>query len=192
MQDPEVVKDRIALLDRLGLEGKVCAEIGVCSGTYSVEIHRRRPKRLYLIDPWYGKGRLPDKDEVRGGMGENGYLSVRLKFDKDPSVEIIKKTSFDASLDIPGQTLDFVFIDADHSYEYAFADLLLWYPKVKTGGWLAGHDYNRNEWNVREAVDSFVKVSGEMVSIITGEPAGRNPKICSGFWGNSFAIKRTR
>lgn len=188
----EVVENRVTLLDRLGIQGWSCAEIGVCSGAYSQEIYKRRPKQLYLIDPWNSKNGLPDKDEVKNGMGNNGYLAVRLKFGRDPSVAIIRKTSFAASLDIPDQTLDFAFIDADHSYECAYSDLLLWYPKVKTGGWLAGHDYNRRLWGVREAVDSFAKVSGEKVGIITGEPEGVNPKVCSGFWGNSFAIQKTR
>ena len=188
----ESVRDRIELLDHLHLEGLSCAEIGVCSGTFSEEIYKRRPKRLYLVDPWNTKHRLPDKDEVKDGMSENGYLAVRLKFGRDPSVVIVRKTSFSASLDMPDRTLDFVYIDANHYFRYAYADLLLWYPKLKKGGWLTGHDYNRDEWNVREAVDAFVKVSGERVGIVTGEPAGRNPNTCSGFWGNSFAIRKTR
>jgi len=34
-----------------------------------------------------------------------------------------------------------VFIDANHSYEYVLADIIAWYPKIKIGGILCGHDY---------------------------------------------------
>ena len=61
-------------------------------------------------------------------------------------------------------TLDFVFIDADHSYEGAKQDIAAWYPKVKKGGWIGGHDYGRanknRPWGVKRAVDKFVKEYG--------------------------------
>jgi hypothetical protein len=52
-------------------------------------------------------------------------------------------------------SLDFVFIDADHSYEGVRRDLAAWWPKVKPTGVLAGHDYD--EKGVRKAVDEFVE-----------------------------------
>lgn len=39
------------------------------------------------------------------------------------------------------QSLDFVFIDGDHSYEAVAQDIKAWLPKIKLGGILAGHDY---------------------------------------------------
>lgn len=46
------------------------------------------------------------------------------------------------------ESLDFVFIDADHAYESVKRDINSWWPKVKPGGILAGHDYypHRPEW----------------------------------------------
>lgn len=52
------------------------------------------------------------------------------------------------------ESLDFVFIDAGHSYEDVSLDLKLWYPKVKKGGVFAGHDYPAWE-GVKIAVDEF-------------------------------------
>jgi len=40
------------------------------------------------------------------------------------------------------QSLDFVFIDAQHDYESVKKDILAWMPKVRPGGIIAGHDYN--------------------------------------------------
>lgn len=51
-------------------------------------------------------------------------------------------------------SLDFVFIDANHVYEAVRDDLQAWFPKVKTGGIIAGHDYY-NDPGVKKAVDGF-------------------------------------
>lgn len=50
-------------------------------------------------------------------------------------------------------SIDFLFIDADHSYEGVMEDIKFWYPKVITGGVISGHDY---DWTgVKQAVDEF-------------------------------------
>ncbi|MBU2110846.1 MAG: class I SAM-dependent methyltransferase [Actinobacteria bacterium] len=42
------------------------------------------------------------------------------------------------------QSCDFVWLDAAHDYEAVRADLQAWIPKVKPGGWIGGHDFNRH------------------------------------------------
>ncbi len=56
------------------------------------------------------------------------------------------------------QSLDFVFIDADHIFTRCFADINSWLPKIKPGGIIAGHDYCKEHPGVIEAVD---KIFGE-------------------------------
>jgi beta-1,4-mannosyl-glycoprotein beta-1,4-N-acetylglucosaminyltransferase len=72
----------------------------------------------------------------------------------------IKMTSEDAAKCYADQSIDFVFIDADHSYEAVKKDIMLWWPKVKKGGVIAGHDEYFPE--VKEAVtkifDNYVVV----------------------------------
>lgn len=54
------------------------------------------------------------------------------------------------------ESLDFIFIDADHSYESVKEDIVAWYPKLKPGGVLSGHDYRSNHFpGVSLAVDEF-------------------------------------
>lgn len=68
--------------------------------------------------------------------------------------KLIKLTSVEAAEMVPDQSLDFVFIDAVHSYEAVLEDLHAWFPKVRVGGIVSGHDYS---WpGVREALEEFL------------------------------------
>jgi hypothetical protein len=189
MEGSEILKDRIELLGRLNLNGKCCAEVGVCSGSYSVEIRRQNPSKLILVDPWALNGKsMKGPGEVAGGMGDNGYLAVRLRFAGDPSVMVIRGTSLSASLSIPERTLDFVYIDANHDFTSVYTDLLLWYPKLMTGGWLAGHDLDNPLYRIRDAVDTFLKMTGERLRFTTSEVFNKQRDWIS----NSFAIRKSR
>lgn len=55
---------------------------------------------------------------------------------------IMTMPTWEAAQLIEPESLDFVFIDADHSFEGVSADIMNWRPKVKPGGWIIGHDYN--------------------------------------------------
>ena len=74
----------------------------------------------------------------------------------------IRMPSVEAAKHFKDNSLDFVFIDADHSYESIKEDIIAWLPKVKEGGILAGHDYHisGNSWKgvikaVNELIDDF-------------------------------------
>ena len=72
---------------------------------------------------------------------------------------IIRETSKQAEKKIKDCSLDFVFIDANHLYDYVKTDIILYKKKVKPGGIIAGHDYNRKSishlHNTCKAVDSL-------------------------------------
>ena len=52
--------------------------------------------------------------------------------------------------------LEFVFIDGEHCYEAAKADIEAWWPKIRAGGLLMGHDYDRQRFpGLCRAVDEF-------------------------------------
>jgi predicted O-methyltransferase YrrM len=64
--------------------------------------------------------------------------------------------SIEASKQYEDESLDFVFIDASHEYEFVKADILTWLPKVKKGGWIGGHDFTPND-PPTNGVDTAVK-----------------------------------
>ena len=59
------------------------------------------------------------------------------------------------------ESIDLVYIDALHDYESVSADIRAWYPKVREGGIIAGHDYLLSSWpGVVAAVDEFAEEEG--------------------------------
>ena len=73
----------------------------------------------------------------------------------------ILTTSVRAARMFPDEGVDFCFIDGDHSYASVTADLGTWWPKIRPGGIIAGHDYRQNDsWlvGVTPAVHNFFGV----------------------------------
>lgn len=64
----------------------------------------------------------------------------------------IRTTSIEGSKLYADESLDFVFIDACHYYECVKEDISAWYPKIKKGGILAGHDFSKDWPGVEQAV----------------------------------------
>lgn len=115
------------------------AEIGVRRGINAEDVLKNlNIKKLYLIDSWQGR------------EGE-GFKVAHDKFSGDKRVCILNVTSVMAASLIT-EPLDFVYIDADHSYENVLQDLCIWTKKVKLGGFVCGHDYVKEWHGVREAV----------------------------------------
>jgi hypothetical protein len=59
---------------------------------------------------------------------------------------MVRASSEIASNMFQDESLDFVYIDANHAYDFVKQDIELWYPKVKKGGYLWGHDYIDLNW----------------------------------------------
>jgi len=141
----------------------VGAEIGVWKGSTTRKILDGLPgiKKFYAIDPWllyegyqnypgHNRGERVEKLDKIASI----FMKSINKYNK--KVIVIRKTSEQASFEIPDNYLDFVFIDGNHDYEYIKQDIELWFPKVKTGGLFSGHDYNRSDgqsMGVKKAVD---------------------------------------
>ncbi len=64
--------------------------------------------------------------------------------------------SENAVVQFADSSLDFVFIDGNHTYPAVKNDIKLWTPKIRSGGILSGDDYNTWE-GVPQAVNEFIK-----------------------------------
>ena len=176
---PVLVGKRVsALLSRLPDTPTIGAEIGVFKGVMSREILSRRSNvRLLLVDAWEGgtdcycdpvgagdfHGTL--NNETQDRFAETARKNTEFAKDR---VEIIRKRSVDAAREVCDGSLDFVFIDADHSYEGCRNDIMAWAPKLKEGGLLSGHDYENENfplWGVKRAVTEFAETTGRQVEL---------------------------
>lgn len=132
------------------------AEIGVFRGHFSSYILETVPDvKLHCIDPWatYENSQLTEEHQRRNEARTLKRLDPYIKSGK---CVIHKEYSEKASEKFKDGSLDFILIDADHSFDGCALDLIKWVPKVRKGGMVAVHDYcamNRN--GVVKAVDAY-------------------------------------
>lgn len=96
--------------------------------------------KLDCVDTWLGAPELMEEDVIKNGTLYSDFIR-----NIEPLKDIIKPirlTSTQASHLYEDESIDFAFIDADHTKEGFTADLDCWYPKIKKGGVLAGHDWD--------------------------------------------------
>ncbi len=138
----------------------VGVEVGVEQGKYSEVICQSNINvKLYCVDAWkpykaYVDHRREDKLKL--------FHWRTVKRMKPYNATIIRKFSMDAVKDFEDCSLDFVYIDANHSYKHVTEDITEWSKKIKPGGIVSGHDYidhwSRGEtYRVKPAVDDYVK-----------------------------------
>ena len=83
----------------------------------------------------------------------------------------------EAAREVPDESLDFVYIDADHRFDYVMEDIITWSRKVRPGGIVSGHDYFRfRNTGVVPAVDVYTHCNYISEWFITDE------KEASFFW----------
>lgn len=150
-------------------------EVGVRQGDFSAHILRQwKGSKLWLVDAWL---ELPGYEEAHHDHEQN-YRATLEKMRAFPGrYEIVRDLSVAAAVRFREESLDFIYLDADHSYESVKADLEAWYPKLKRGGLLAGDDYGAlplHEVNfgagnltfgVKKAVDEFALQHKKNISI---------------------------
>lgn len=137
-------------LNSLGLTG-LGVEVGVYKGEFAkIILAKWRGMNLYLVDVWRP---LPD---YKDASNHSTYLSAMQIFTEayknlyefGERAVMIRDNSLSASRLFEKESLDFVYIDANHEYEVVRADLAIWWTKVKKGGIFSGHDFVDGELSI--------------------------------------------
>jgi predicted O-methyltransferase YrrM len=120
----------------------IAAEVGVFKGGNALRMLMMNITKLSLIDPYSALAYLR-RDYIQKELDEAMKIMLErlTPFINNNRVEFIRKTSVEAAKDFPDGHFDFVYIDGDHSYECCKEDMEAWYPKIKKGGVLCGHDF---------------------------------------------------
>lgn len=149
------------------------AEIGVERGIYSEILLKKNPDLyLYSIDAWTAyKGY---RDHVTQSKMDKLFADCKERLARYSSRnKIIKAFSVEAAKDFDDESLDFVYIDANHEFAHTVADISAWDKKVKVGGIVAGHDYilrknNGYLMHVPHALDGWCKSYGIQPLFVLG------------------------
>ena len=148
------------------LKLNIGAEVGVRYGVFSHYLLSQNPRLImHLVDPYepyldcdglnYTKA-LQDRIYHEAEHRLRKYVG-RVIWRHEPSVV--------AATRILNSTLDFVFIDAVHEYNEVLKDIETWWPKLRPGGMLSGHDFNIV--GVAQAVTKFAGKVERSISYIS-------------------------
>ena len=153
------------------------AEVWVNKWVHAKIIFETFKWSIYLIDPW------SKQDNWDSDINERNYNTVYkkcLKNTKNCKKIIIRKRSDEGAVLISDNSLDWVYIDAQHSYNWCLEDINLWFPKVRKWWLVSWHDYyNAKRWdiiwntenryvedfNVEDAVNDYAKENGYKVNV---------------------------
>ena len=140
-----------------GKTGLIGIEIGSYAGE-STEILLRSGAffRLYCIDPWemgYDSADYAGDEHI-----SEAEQAFNERFKGNPVVVKIRMKSHEAKKLFDDESIDFIYIDGNHQYDAVRQDLEDYGRKIKTGGVIAGHDYNSPAWpGVTKAVDEYIE-----------------------------------
>jgi len=141
---------------------KLGCEVGVQSGRNAKVMFDLIPDlKLYLVDPYknhdYSSYKWDEAFMRRTRRRTHRRLSGR-------NTVYMDQFSEDAVREIPYNSLDFVYIDGDHSYDYVMMDVILWGRKIRKGGIISGHDYYYNndrqsrQAKVTAAINDYTRI----------------------------------
>jgi len=182
-------RDLASLVNNIHPNG-VGVEIGVLRGDYSKMILEEwKNGKLYLVDTWRHISEYVDMN----GRDDQYHYDCMIETAKNIKpyqnrAHMIRMGSVDAAKLFPDGYFDFIYIDADHSYEAVKQDLEVWWPKIKKGGIFSGDDFipedgdiwlvNNSDgssqyagkFGVRKAVTEFSNEYGLKIYSTTDEP----------------------
>ena len=137
-----VGRDDLAILfAELGFS--VGVEVGVERGVYTEVLCRANPQaKIYGVDAWQ------HYDEYRDHVSQeklDGFYEDAAQRLAPYDCELIRKFSLEAARDFEPESLDFVYIDGNHSLEYVIEDISRWSKRVRPDGIVSGHDYRKSK-----------------------------------------------
>ena len=144
------------------LEFKEGVEVGTNRGKFASFVCTVNPMlHLTCIDPWITYEGNSVSQETQDAVYKYAVKHLA-KF----NITIMRKTSMEAVQLFSDSSIDFVYIDGNHAFDYVLQDIVQWAAKVKNDGIILVHDYCLRD--VQYAVDSYTSFH-HIVPYITKE-----------------------
>ena len=125
----------------------VAAELGVQSGRFSDSYLYTAPstKKYILVDTWAKRDNYSDSANVDDNKQESLFQHTMKRLHpykaRGTDLEVHRMYTNKAAANVPNNSIDFIYVDAQHDYCGGKEDLEMWWPKLKVGGIMAGDDY---------------------------------------------------
>ena len=138
------------------------AEIGVYKGDFAAMLLKQCPsiEHYYMIDPWR---HLDDWNKPANKSNvefEQLLLETQVKTEfASAKREILRGKTTEVIDDIAEASLDFAYIDGDHSLKGITIDLIRVYTKIRVGGWIGGDDFTKTIWQHRSTFEPTLVLS---------------------------------
>jgi hypothetical protein len=137
-------------------EAATVAEIGVYRGQFAAKLLGGCPgiATYYMIDPWrnladWNKPANKPDDVFRKFFDE----SMERTAAHEGKRVVLRGTTTEVIDQIPDGSLDFAYVDGDHTLRGITVDLIKVFPKVREGGWIGGDDFSPSIWQHSEAYE---------------------------------------
>jgi hypothetical protein len=151
------------LLTELGYTGWG-VEVGVWRGDFSARILTGWNGSMYGVDSWcvHPQGYRDLRNQDQQAQEEHYQQTLKTMFPFGNRYQVMRMSSVVAAEKTWDGSLDWIYLDANHHYDFVKADLEAWYPKIHVGGLLSGHDYLNGDacntdFGVKQAVEEFVE-----------------------------------
>jgi len=150
---------------------KVCVELGTWLGASAIPVARsirRWGGTLTCVDTWGG--------DIHTTTAKSPWMLVScarniIEAGVAANVRLIPTTTREAAA-AWNHPIDWLYVDADHSYEACWEDLAAWVPYVRPGGVILGDDYDNPLFpGVRQAWEQFAETSGLTLTRYQSSPA---------------------
>ena len=151
-------------------------EVGVLAGRLSGYLLKHCPDlTLHLVDRWsevskdstYFKSGDHAAKCTQAEMEENYQTTLEAVAFAGGRAVVHRGDSVEEAATFEDGSVDFVFLDDDHSLAGVRRSIAAWWPKIRSGGMLCGHDMDNpagagkgTAWGVRQAVEEFMIVAG--------------------------------
>ena len=146
--DGWMTESELAFLYAIGSkmpDGAQIVEVGSWQGRSTVAIcealRKKSDIRMFAVDTFQGDPHIEQLEASKSLQEDGVFKAFCANTAAYPFLKTIRATSLEAVSRFADGSLDWVFIDAFHEYDAVTADIVAWYPKIKPGGLISGHDY---------------------------------------------------